>query len=213
MWLCARITIILSLLRKVKQVTVQRGYSRNATVQESFPSIILAKTYQISLHLIMDNVHLEKPCHLRRYKVGQWADHIKNTCGIFQITPFTPSRKIFSEGAPVSYPWVTDLSWIELKEWLKATDLDRNVNSGHLWKLELWVTLFFFIMSFWVFRVMNDVKHSQHDASMSGHWSQATRFSVWLCGSLAYANHFSPLGSPFHLCRMEIIIVPVSKSC
>lgn len=43
----------------------------------------------------MDNVNLKKNMSLirRRNEMKQWADHMKNTCGIFQIILFIPLRK------------------------------------------------------------------------------------------------------------------------
>lgn len=38
--------------------------SRDEILQEGFLLIIPIKTYHTSLHLIMDNVNLEKPSHL-----------------------------------------------------------------------------------------------------------------------------------------------------
>lgn len=117
----------------------------------------------------------------------------KTHVGFFRLHLSHPREKSFQrESQLLSDSWVTDLSWTELKEWLKAIGLDQNGNGSHLWKLELWVTSFFLIMSFWVFQVIMWSIHSMMlkwvgtgakpwdlESGFMAHWLIQSNFHLW----------------------------------
>lgn len=69
----------------------------------------------------------------RRNKMRQQADHIKKHVWDFSDYTLHTLEKIFSKGATVTHRSESQFSdGSELKEQLKATDLDQHVNSSHL---------------------------------------------------------------------------------